>query len=58
MFTSKRKENLDRSSLGKVIPLNALKLLYQRTPGPWNWLVAEVTVVGIFVFEKYVTAKE
>ena len=29
-----RKENLDRSSLGRVIPLNALKLLYQRIPSP------------------------
>ena len=51
-------QNLDRSSLGRVIPLNALKLLYQRTPSPWNWLVAEVTVVGIFVFEKHIKAKE
>ena len=28
------RENLDRSSLGRDIPLNALKLLYQRTPSP------------------------
>ena len=53
-----RKENLDRSSLGRVIPLNALKLLYQRIPSPWNWIVAEVTVVGIFVFERHIKSKE